>query len=200
MRIVAGVPVKSFSTAKKRLADTIGPAARIALSQEMAKRTCLLLAEAGALPLVLAADQAVARWAKELALEVAIDDGPGLNEAAGGALTIANGDPWLIIHADLPLLDMEVTHRLVAMLEAGRAVIAPSRDGGTPVVGGSLPSFEFSYGPGSYHRHLRLLASASPHVAVDPRLAIDLDEPTDLGVVRRRVPWMAAVLDSLAPS
>ena len=43
------------------------PEARVALSQEMARRTCLLLAGAGARPLVLAADTEVARWAKALA-------------------------------------------------------------------------------------------------------------------------------------
>jgi 2-phospho-L-lactate guanylyltransferase len=200
MPIIAGVPVKSFLMAKKRLADTIDPTARLALSREMAKRTCLLLAEAGARPLVLAADQVVAGWAEELRFEMAIDDGSGLNGAARRAVAIADGRPWLIVHADLPLLDVKVTSRLIAAVGAGHPVIAPSRDGGTPVVGGSSTSFVFSYGPGSYHRHLRELASAGPHILVDPRLAIDLDEPTDLRVVRARVPWMAATLDSLAAS
>lgn len=79
MPILAGVPVKSFSAAKKRLAAAIAPEARIALSQEMARRTCTLLAEAGARPLVLAADIQVARWAKELALEVMLDQGSDLD-------------------------------------------------------------------------------------------------------------------------
>jgi len=200
MPIVAGVPVKSFSAAKKRLAAVIGPEARIALSQEMARRTCTLLAEVGARPLVLAADTEVARWAKSLALEVVLDQGSDLNQAAAATVALASGEPWLLLHADLPLLDSAVLATLLAAVSDGRAVIVPSRDGGTPAIGASERAFAFSYGPSSFHRHLRQLAASHPTVLVDPRLAIDLDEPTDLEVVRRRVPWMATILDSLDPS
>jgi 2-phospho-L-lactate guanylyltransferase len=200
MPIVAGVPVKSFSAAKMRLAAAIAPDARIALSQEMARRTCALLADAGARPLVLAADTEVARWAKALAHEVVLDEGSDLNQAAAAAVTVASGQPWLLLHADLPLLDAEVLAALLAAVNDGQSVIAPSRDGGTPAIGASVTTFDFSYGPSSFHRHLRWLAPSDPMVVVDPRLAIDLDEPSDLGVVRRRVPWIATVLDSLDPS
>lgn len=200
MPIVAGVPVKSFSSAKMRLAAAIAPEARIALSQEMARRTCALLAEAGARPLVLAADTEVARWAKASAHEVVLDEGSDLNQAAASAVNVASGQPWLLIHADLPLLDSEVLATLLAAVKDGRSVIAPSRDGGTPAIGASVTTFDFSYGPSSFHRHLRLLAPSDPEVLVDPRLAIDLDEPSDLEAVRRRVPWIATILDSLDPS
>ncbi len=200
MPIVAGVPVKSFSAAKKRLAAAIAPETRIALSQEMARRTCTLLAEVGARPLVLAADTEVARWAKALALEVVLDEGLDLNQAAAAAVAVASDQPWLLLHADLPLLDSEVLARLLAAVSDGQPVIAPSRDGGTPAIGASVTAFAFSYGPSSFHRHLRMLAPSDPTVLVDPRLAIDLDEPTDLEVVRRRVPWIATVLDSLDQS
>jgi 2-phospho-L-lactate guanylyltransferase len=197
MPIVAGVPVKSFSAAKMRLAAAIAPDARIALSQGMATRTCALLAEAGARPLVLAADTEVARWAKGLAHEVVLDENSDLNQAAAAAITVASGQPWLLLHADLPLLDSEVLATLLAAIEDGQSVIAPSRDGGTPAIGASVTTFDFGYGPSSFHRHLRRLAPNDPKVLVDPRLAIDLDEPSDLAVVRRRVPWMASILDSL---
>ena len=200
MPIVAGVPVKSFSVAKKRLAAAIAPEARIALSQEMTRRTCALLAEAGARPLVLAADTEVARWAKALAHEVVLDEDSDLNQATAAVLTVAAGQPWLLLHADLPLLDSEVLATLLAAVDDGQSVIAPSRDGGTPAIGASVTTFDFSYGPSSFHRHLRLLAHSSPTVLVDPRLAIDLDEPSDLQVVRRRVPWFASILESLDPS
>ena len=200
MPIVAGVPVKSFSAAKMRLAAAIAPDARIALSQEMARRTCALLAEAGARPLVLAADTEVARWAQALAHEVVLDEGSDLNQAAATAITVASGQPWLLLHADLPLLDSAVLATLLAAVEDGQSVIAPSRDGGTPAIGASVTPFNFGYGPSSFHRHLRRLAPTDPKVLIDPRLAIDLDEPSDLEVVRRRVPWMATILDSLDPS
>jgi 2-phospho-L-lactate guanylyltransferase len=200
MPIVAGVPVKSFSAAKMRLAAAIAPDARIALSQEMARRTCALLAEAGARPLVLAADTEVARWAKALAHEVVLDENSDLNQTAATAVTVASGQPWLLLHADLPLLDSEVLATLLAAVEDGQSVIAPSRDGGTPAIGSSVTTFDFGYGPSSFHRHLRRLAPTDPKVLIDARLAIDLDEPSDLAVVRRGVPWIATILDSLDPS
>jgi 2-phospho-L-lactate guanylyltransferase len=200
MPIVAGVPVKSFAAAKMRLAAAIATDARIALSQEMARRTCSLLAEAGARPLVLAADREVARWAKALAHEVVLDERSDLNQAAASAVAAAYGQPWLVLHADLPLLDSEILATLLAVVQNGRSVIAPSRDGGTPAIGGSLTTFAFGYGPSSFRGHLRRLARTDPRVLVDPRLAIDLDEPSDLEVVRSRVPWIATILDSLDPS
>ncbi len=200
MPIVAGVPVKSFSAAKLRLAAAIAPDARIALSQEMARRTCALLAEAGARPLVLAADTEVASWAKALAHEAVLDERSDLNQAAAAAITVASGQPWLLLHADLPLLDSEVLATLLAAVKDEQSVIAPSRDGGTPAIGAHATTFDFRYGPSSFHRHLRLLGPSDPRVLVDPRLAIDLDEPSDLEVVRRRVPWIATILDSLDPS
>ena len=166
----------------------------------MARRTCLLLAEAGVQPLVLAADTEVARWAQDLAVEVIVDQGLHLDDAAGSAVAAAAGRPWLVIHADLPLLDSDVLSHMIPALEAGRTVIAPSRDGGTPLIGASLTTFAFSYGPGSYHRHLRSLAPTLPMVVIDPRVAIDLDDPSDLTAVRRKVPWLTTVLDSLVQS
>jgi len=200
MAVLAGVPVKPFVAAKQRLAATVPPQARIALSQEMARRTCEHLDRAGARPMVLAGDTEVARWAQGLSIEVVLENGSDLNRAAHTVVAIASGQPWLLIHADLPLLDSDIISGLIEALGGGRPVIAPSRDGGTPAVGASLASFAFSYGPSSYHRHLRLLAPADPIVVVDPRLAIDLDEPTDLAVLRRRVRWMATLLDSLGQS
>ena len=200
MPIVAGVPVKSFSAAKMRLAAAIVPEARVALSQEMARRTCALLTDVGTRPLVLAADTEVARWAKALAMEVVLDQDSDLNQAAATVVAIASGQPWLILHADLPLLDSEVLATLLPAVADGRSVIAPSRDGGTPAIGASMTRFDFGYGPNSFHRHLRRLAPNHPIVLVDPRLAIDLDEPSDLTAVRKRVPWMAAILDSLDSS
>jgi 2-phospho-L-lactate/phosphoenolpyruvate guanylyltransferase len=200
MSILAGVPVKSFAAAKNRLATALPPQARIAISQEMARRTCLLLDEAGARPLVLAADEVVAEWAVDLGLEVSLEKGSDLSEAAEAAVALAAGQPWIVVHADLPLLDLQILTSLVAAVAAGHTVIGPSRDGGTPVIGGSGSLFTFSYGPSSYHRHLRRLTSSDPTVVVDARLAIDLDDPTDLRAVSGRVPWIAKILDSLANS
>ena len=199
--MLAGVPVKSFAAAKNRLAAAVPPEVRVALSQEMARRTCLLLSSSGARPLIMAADADVAGWARREGLEVWLEEGSDLNQAAEAAVALASGQPWLVIHADLPLLDSEVLSPVVAGITAGGSVIAPSRDGGTPLVGGSFTNFSFSYGASSYHRHLRVVAAATRmSVVVDRRLAIDLDDPTDLKVVRHRVRWIGEIFDTLESS
>lgn len=194
---MAGIPVKPFGVAKRRLAAVLSPAARVALSQGLAQRTCLALAEAGAEPLVLAADAEVAAWADRLGVAATLEDGSDLDLAAAAALRAVDGERrWLICHADLPFVEGAALRAVVRTLTGGRAVIAPSRDGGTTLIGGIVPSFRFSYGPGSFRRHLCRLAPLDPQVFVDPRLAVDLDEPSDLEAARR-MPWIAALLDTL---
>jgi 2-phospho-L-lactate guanylyltransferase (CobY/MobA/RfbA family) len=63
-------------------------------------------------------------------------------------------------------------------------VIAPSHDGGTSLVAGHT-RFPFTYGPGSFHRHVAAATavSASPAaIVVRPGLALDLDTAEDLAV------------------
>jgi 2-phospho-L-lactate/phosphoenolpyruvate guanylyltransferase len=83
-----------------------------------------------------------------------------------------------VLHADLPLLaarDLTESWRA----SVGRTVIAPAHDGGTSLLAGTGP-FPFSYGPGSFHRHLRAAPGAA--VVVRPGLALDLDTVGDLRV------------------
>ena len=103
----------------------------------------------------------------------------GLDGAARAVVGAAHG-PWAVLHADLPLLhhdDLGVA--LAAADEVGWA-IAPSSDGGTSFLAG-IGDFPFSYGSGSFHRHL----AAHPGAAVVVRrgLAVDLDTPADLAAV-----------------
>jgi 2-phospho-L-lactate guanylyltransferase len=195
--VLAGVPVKPFAAAKQRLAPVLSLPARMAISQELTRRTCQALATAGAEPLILAADRDVARWAQNLGLEAAFDLGSSLTRAAAAVPARAGGRrPWLICHADLPFLDATVLAHAIRLLEGGRPVIAPSRDGGTPLLGARLPRFAFSYGPLSFHRHLTALAALQPVVLADRRLAVDLDQPSDLEAARR-VRWIAELADTL---
>ena len=60
---------------------------------------------------------------------------------------------------------------LASILATG-TVLVPSSDGGTTVLGSTGP-FAFSYGPGSFHRHLALRPDAT--VRIDPALMVDVD-------------------------
>ena len=77
-----------------------------------------------------------------------------------------------MVHADLPLIDAASVELVTQCLDAGQWVVCPSLDGGTNAIAGFGP-FEFSYGPGSFTRHLAMIPDAT--VIVSPSLAIEVD-------------------------
>lgn len=183
--VVAAIPVKPFGLAKGRLAAVLTPGERRHLGERLARHTVEVAAAAGALPLVLSADDEVTDWARSADIDVLLDEGSSLDEAATAARdwALGEGRGWLIVHADLPLLTTGDLVSAVRQVAAGGSVIAASSDGGTSLVG-STSSLRFAYGPGSFHRHLRLLAATEPLILATTGLALDLDTPADLEAVR----------------
>lgn len=193
--VVIGIPVKPFPAAKRRLASVLDDTGRAALGRKLAERTVHAVLEAGAQPLVLSADDPVTGWARAIGVEVLLDEGSSLDEAAQIAVGEARrrGAAWGILHADLPVLTADDLRTAIMVLGDGGAVVAPSSDGGTSLVGSSLERFAFSYGPGSFHRHLAALSAHDPQVIVTRGLALDLDTPADLAAARATVEgaWLA---------
>lgn len=186
MPVLAAIPVKRFYVAKRRLASVLPAKARSRLGQDLACRTLEAVSKAGVEVLALAADTEVASWAREQGWEAMVDSGGGLNGAAGAAAAraTAGGRAWLIVHADLPLLQPGDVSAAVEVLENGGSPIAPSSDGGTSLIGGT-GEFEFSYGPASFHRHLARLIK--PRVVVRLALSLDLDDSSDYRAAARTV-------------
>lgn len=189
---LVAVPVKRFFVAKQRLSPLLSAKARSRLGRDLATHTLETVQKAGFAPLVMAADTRVATWAAERGWESEIDQGGGLDGAAGRAATVATaqGIPWMVLHADLPLLtpgDVAVAARNLA---GGGSAIAPTDDGGTSLIGGR-GVMRFSYGPGSFHRHLPRLEA--PTVVVRRGLILDLDDPSDFAaaVAHPRGSWLA---------
>jgi 2-phospho-L-lactate guanylyltransferase (CobY/MobA/RfbA family) len=125
------------------------------------------------------------------------DPGGGLDQAAAAAAEAAIDTmvPWLILHADLPLVTAEALVPVVAAAAEG-PVIAPSHNGGTSALGGS-DGHAFSYGPASFHTHL--VRATHARVFIDYRLAVDVDTPRDLAIAAR-LPggdWLRPFLGSL---
>ena len=180
--VIIGIPVKPFPAAKRRLAAVLDDTGRARLGQALAERTVATVTESGAVPLILSADDRVTEWAQDIGVDVLLDEGSSLDEAARAAVVEARDrkGAWAILHADLPLLTARDLTAALEMLSGGGAVIAPSSDGGTSLVGSSLETFSFSYGPGSFHRHLAALGRRRPTVVVSRGLCLDLDTPEDL--------------------
>jgi 2-phospho-L-lactate guanylyltransferase len=174
------VPVKAFADAKVRLAPALPPARRAALAQAMAER---VLAAAGSLPVaVVCDDAAVAGWAAAHGAIVLAEPGRGLNgavEAGVKQLASAGARQVIVAHADLPL----ATDLAWIAYFPGATVVPDRRRDGTNVI--CVPArsgFRFSYGPGSFDRHVveaRRLGLGL-RVVSEPLLAWDVDVPADL--------------------
>jgi 2-phospho-L-lactate guanylyltransferase len=183
------IPVRSFVFGKARLASVLDSDARLALMHRMA---AAVVAAAGSRPtVVVTSAPEVVEWCAARDVET-IDD-PGSLDAAADA-----GRTWaaqrglhrvVVAHADLPFAG---SLDLVATAGATRvAVLVPDRhDDGTPVL--SIPvaaDFEFSYGPGSFARHVEAARRAQLEVAVlrDAALGFDVDVAEDLTEMEHRV-------------
>ncbi len=177
------VPVKAFHDSKLRLSEVLSPSERIALARELATR---VLRAAGAVPaFVVCDDHDVAALAETLGASVLWTPGLGLSGAVGAGVDRlgASGFSHVVIaHADLPL-----AHRLDLVGEPGTVTLVPDRArDGTNVI--SLPTgtgFRFSYGRGSFGRHVEEAArlGLTAIVVEDGHLAADVDRACDLVLI-----------------
>ena len=195
-QLLIGVPLKAFGVAKRRLHPRLGADARSRLGKRIAAQT-LATARAGGEVVVISGDADVTRWANALGYEVVEECGDdGLNGAARalGDAAVRAGRPWAVLHADLPLLGGADMVAFLAALRTNGAAIAPSYDGGTSALAAS-EKINFSYGVGSFRRHLELVPHAG--VVVRPGLAYDLDTVADFDRIAAS-PDGAWLLDTVA--
>jgi 2-phospho-L-lactate guanylyltransferase len=174
------VPVKAFADAKARLAPVLSPAEREALARWTAER---VVAAAGELPVFVACDDmGVAEWAAAHGASVLWHPGVGLNAAVTRSVADLRDrgvQQVVVAHGDLPRATSLPSVAIVDTI----TLVPDSRRDGTNVI--ALPtalSFDFSYGPGSFLRHLAQAIQAGVPVAVrrDPMLSLDIDTPADL--------------------
>lgn len=175
---VALVPIRSFE-GMTRLSGILDTSDRSELSRRLASRVLTSLNAADIRTVVITSDETVSLWAQRHDSSVCDDPGTGLSRAAQAGVSMVGSSPWLVIHADLPLV---TPHAIETVANACRSatVIVPSYDGGTTVLGGRGP-FPFSYGPGSFQRHYASAPNAT--VVVTPELGIDIDTPRALTAI-----------------
>ncbi len=179
MPVTAVVPIRSFD-GLSRLGAVLDDAERFALMRRLVTRTVGAITAADCAVVVVSGDAQVRSWASANGVGSIDDPGTGL-DAAAAAGTAAVGSPWLVVHADLPAITPEDVAVAVSSLDDG-AVLAPSHDGGTSLIGADGASFPFAYGVGSFSRHLATVPDAT--VVVRPGLALDLDRAADLAAFR----------------
>ena len=177
------VPVKAFGEAKRRLSPALGAADRAALSRRLAEG--VLTAAAPLLAAVVCDDREVAGWARSLGALVIWEPGRGLNGAvaAGVAHLAGQGVATVVVaHGDLAR-PAGLSDLVAGQPSSGVTLVPDDRDDGTNVV--VVPTaagFRFSYGPGSFRRHLDEAAELGLAVRVvrGSDLSLDVDLPSDL--------------------
>jgi len=177
------VPVKAFGQAKRRLSPPLDAADRAALSRHLAAGVIAAAAPLGVA--VVCEDEEVAEWALSLGALLIREPGRGLNGAvAAGVAHLAGAgvSTVVIAHGDLAqpagLVDLLHQH------QRDDVTLVPDRrdDGTNVVVVPTAACFRFSYGPGSFRRHVaeaeRLGRPA--RVVRGSALSLDVDLPADL--------------------
>jgi 2-phospho-L-lactate guanylyltransferase len=188
-KLLLALPVKPFSEAKRRL--QLEPSLSVRLGRALAQHTLDVIRAAGFDVGVVTGDGDVAEWAASNEAELFWEKRPrGLNAAARlvAAGAARSGRRWGLLHADLPLLrpgDLNMAW--------DRPCLAPSYDGGTSLLAGVGADFSFSYGPGSFQRHLAACGGPAT-IVIRPGLAYDLDSELDLARAGANAPWLAEIL------
>ena len=174
------VPLRGFG-GMSRLADVLDPSQRSAMARDLAGRVVAAALDSGCDVLTITGSTEVEAWASHHGVGVLEDPGDGLNEAATAAVAAVRGRPWMVVHADLPFVHGAALREVREAIPSG-TVLVPSLDGGTNVVAGT-GTFRFSFGPGSFHKHLASVPTST--VLPSAALSIDIDTAIHLSAVGR---------------
>jgi 2-phospho-L-lactate guanylyltransferase len=160
---------------KTRLAPVLDEAERESLAWAMLRDVLDTLAATAHDPVVLATEDI------EVDVPVSVDDRP-LTPAVNDALTGVDG-PAAVVMADLALVTTDALATLVA--PDADVVLAPGLGGGTNALVARHPDFRVDYHGVSYrdHREAADAVGATLETVDSFRLAVDVDDPTDLAEV-----------------
>ena len=198
MNLYAIIPVKPLRRGKSRLAGILSEEERTLLNFAMLDRTLRTLKHIPDIrhTLVISRDTSVLALARDYGARTVQEDGSSdLNIALQRATVVAQmrgAMSVLILPADLPLL---TPHSLEALLHAGAKppviAIAPDRrqEGTNALLVNPPGLIEYQFGPASFHRHInqaRRYPGLRVEIVDQPDLALDLDLPEDLDLLRQQ--------------
>lgn len=187
----AVVPVKPFTTAKRRLEALLDARDRAWLARVMLEDVLAVLMMSRMLDgvLVLTGDIEAAHRARNAGALVLDEPVPaGLNAAVATAIDYLAGATdtgMLVVPADLPHLSVEAVEFVVRQIDAPSAValLPAARDGGTNLLA-CRPAdiIEPRFGAASFELHCEAArrAGLAPRVLDWPGLEHDIDRPDDV--------------------
>lgn len=170
------VPIKDFD-GMTRLSEVLRPSDRRSLSVRLAERLVASARGADLDIVVVSSDPGVIAWGTAAGVVVVDDPGGGLSAASARGVSSLGDKPWMLIHADLPLVNAGA---LMNVIDINGTVLVPSMDGGTNVIA-HRGAFPFAFGDGSFHRHLAAVPTAT--VLPTVQLSIEIDTPEHLGAL-----------------
>jgi 2-phospho-L-lactate guanylyltransferase len=196
MPTFAVLPIKSFDSAKQRLAEHLPAGNRRALAQAMCADVLLALRRSAAVDdvIVVTSELNASALASGHGVEV-VDDPAETGQSPAAATGIARAvergaERVLLVPGDCPALDPHEIDALVAIAPgvAPSVVIVPDRHGtGTNAMLLSPPGvIAPAFGEGSFTRHRERGEAAGVQVIVEEvaSLALDVDTPDDLAALR----------------
>jgi len=195
LRTQAIVPIKSFSSAKQRLAEVLATGSRRSLVQAMFSDVLASLRRCQRIDriAVVTADpfaESIALGDRVPVLHDDVSAGQSAATQIGIADAIANGfERVLLVPGDTPLLDPAEVDALLERTERDGVEVAvvPDRHGaGTNALVLAPPdAVQPSFGEGSFERHMAGAREAARSCRAEPvdSLGPDVDTPEDLALV-----------------
>jgi 2-phospho-L-lactate/phosphoenolpyruvate guanylyltransferase len=198
------VPLKSGERAKSRLAAVLSPEQRLRLFYAMAGRVIRTLHECRSIAsvAVVTAGAQVAGFARDLGATPVVQSADlGVSAALSSALETMRSDGServLMLPGDLPLITHAAVEEILSAWSGPGIVIVPDRHhAGTNALLCTPPNvIAPCFGDRSFERHIAAACAAGVHVRTLelPDLALDLDCPEDLELLRRHQDAPAAEL------
>ncbi len=190
------IPVKPLRRSKSRLANVLSEDERTQLNFNMLDNTLKILKGNSAINeiLVISRDPKALTLARFYGAKTIQEDGePGLNLALKRAVVIAkaySAQTIWILPADLPLLTGQEVQYIIDKITPGpMMIISPDRrmDGTNLLLCSPVDLIDFSYGPGSFERHMRQAQSkhAEINVMQMSSVGLDIDLPEDLEIFQK---------------
>ena len=189
------VPIKALESAKRRLADVLGPEERRALMLAMARDVLTALCRCRALSGVLI----VSRTAEADALAQAFgterfaespdaDLSSALRQAAEHLRDHLGATGVMVVPADVPLIDADEIDRILAGHDAVTVIPDDEELGTNGLVCTPPTRIPFTFDGRSFRPHVEaaVAAGTTARVVRSPRFALDIDTLDDLRALLRR--------------
>jgi len=190
------IPVKPLRRSRSRLSDVLTENERTLLNSNMLENTLKILKSIPNIDgmLVVSRDPSVLTFARTFGAKTLQEDGePGLNLALKRAVIVTkaySANIIMVLPADLPLITQQEIEVIIKRIDKENKMVISldRRMSGTNLLLISPPDLiDFSFGPGSFERHVRQAQAKNAEIEVCQleSIGLDIDLPEDLDLYQK---------------